>query len=37
MSAGVDQHQKLYLWCRLLRSADTKNQFSIIKNTQALV
>jgi hypothetical protein len=31
MLASIDQHEKSYLWCRLLMSVDTKNQFSIMK------
>jgi hypothetical protein len=37
VSAAVDRHQTSYIWCRLLMSADTKNQFSVIKNTQAQI
>jgi hypothetical protein len=32
LMAVVDQHQKFKLWCGLLKSASTENQFSKIKN-----
>jgi hypothetical protein len=36
MLVNVDRYQKLKLWCQLLRSADTKNQFSKIKKNPEL-
>jgi hypothetical protein len=35
VSVAMDQHQKLHLWCRLVKWTAMKNQFLKIKKKQS--